>query len=110
MEERPLNIELTLLKIEDYDELKKAMIEAYPSMPDAFWKKHHIEKLVEIFPEGQVVVKVNGELAGCALSIIVDYDQFDDNHTYKEITANYTFATHNPKGNVLYGIDVFCQA
>lgn len=109
MEERPLNIELTLLKIEDYDELKKAMIEAYPSMPDAFWKKHHIEKLVEIFPEGQVVVKVNGELAGCALSIIVDYDQFDDNHTYKEITANYTFATHNPKGNVLYGIDVFVR-
>ena len=100
------NIELKFLTLEDYSELKEAMIASY-SMPNAYWKEHHIEKLINLFPEGQVVIKVNDQIAGCALSIIVDYDQFDDNHTYAEITGNYTFSSFTKKGDVLYGIDVF---
>jgi predicted amidohydrolase len=46
-------------------------------------------------------------LAAVALSIIVDYDDFGDDHTYKDITGNYTFSTHTNSGNVLYGIEVF---
>jgi hypothetical protein len=53
------------------------------------------------------VIKANNEVVGCALSIIVDYKKFGDNHTYKQITGNYTFNTHDPKGDVLYGIEVF---
>ena len=30
-------------------------------------------------------------------------------HTYKEITANYTFNSHDPNGDVLYGIEVFIK-
>ena len=43
------------------------------------------------------------------MSIIVDYYKFDEHHTYKEITGNYSFNTHNPDGDVLYGIDVFIK-
>lgn len=101
------NIELKYLDIKDYQELKEAMIIAYKSMEDAYWREHQIERLINKFKEGQVVIKINDKLAGCALSIIVDYDEFSDNHTYKEITSNYTFDSHNDKGDVLYGIDVF---
>jgi predicted amidohydrolase/GNAT superfamily N-acetyltransferase len=101
------NIELTYLTLEDYQELKEAMVSSYQSMPNAYWKEHQIKALLLKFPEGQVVIKVNGLLAGCALSIIVDYDNFPSNHTYKQITGNYTFNTHVAKGDVLYGIDVF---
>ena len=103
------NIELNYLKFSDYKELKAAMIEAYSSMPDAYWKEHHIKSLINRFPEGQVVLKVNGEMAGCALSIVVNYSEFEGNHTYKQITGNYTFKTHTPEGDILYGIDVFYQ-
>ena len=48
-------------------------------------------------------------LAGSALSIIVDYDHFDSNHTYKEITGNYTFSAHSPDGDVLYRFDIFIK-
>ena len=89
------NIELQFLTIDDYQELKEAMIEAYSNMPDSYWKEAHIESLIDKFPEGQVVIKVNGQLAGCALSIIVDYDKFDEHHTYNEITGNLYFDTHN---------------
>jgi predicted amidohydrolase len=52
---------------------------------------------------------VNGEIAGVALSIIVDYDSFDDEHTYEDITGKYSFNTHDDDGDVLYGIDVFIK-
>ena len=103
------NIELSFLRFEEYQELKNAMIESYITMPNTYWKEHHIKSLIERFPEGQVVIKVNGDIAGCALSIVVDYDKFDDSHTYKEITGNYTFSTHDENGNILYGIDVFVR-
>ncbi len=79
-------------------------------MPDSYWKEDHIQSLIDKFPDGQVVLKINGELAGCALSIIVDYASFDNHHTYKEITGNYTFDTHDNAGDVLYGIDVFIKS
>ena len=103
------NVELKYLDIEDYQELKSAMITAYQSMSDSYWKEPQIKSLLSKFKEGQVVIKINGKLAGCALSIIVDYDEFSDKHTYKEITQNYTFDTHDDDGDVLYGIDVFIK-
>ena len=103
------NIELKYLSIEDYQELKEVMISAYSSMPEAYWQEKHIRALISKFPEGQVVIKINGHLAGSALSIIVDYDRFTDNHTYKEITADYTFNSHDRNGDILYGIDVFIK-
>jgi len=103
------NIELTYLSIDDYQELKSTMIDAYTSMPNSYWKEKHIAELIKRFPEGQVVIKVNNQIAGCALSIILDYNKFDEHHTYKEITGDYSFTTHTAKGDVLYGIDVFIK-
>lgn len=109
MEQNIQNIELTFLTNGDYQELKQAMIRAYQSMPNSYWKETQIEKLLGVFPEGQVVIKVNQMIAGCALSIIVDQDLVEGNHTYAEITGNFTFSTHNDDGDLLYGIDVFIK-
>src|SRR5690606_34502571 len=103
------NIELKYLSISDYQELKDAMIEAYSNLTNAYWQEHHIQALIDKFPEGQVVIKVNNHLAGCALSIVVDYDKFEYNHTYNQITGNYSFNTHSSNGDRLYGIDVFIK-
>ena len=103
------NIELSFLTLEDYQELKAAMIQAYVTMPDMYWREEQIKILIDRFPEGQVVVKVNNQIAGCALSIILDYNEFDEHHTYEDITGNYTFSTHTNDGDVLYGIDVFIK-
>ncbi len=103
------NVDLAFLTMEDYQELKDLMIVAYSSMPEAYWREQHIKSLLDKFPEGQVVVKVNGILAGCALSIIVDYDKYEGYHTYRDVTANYTFNSHDPHGDMLYGIDVFIK-
>lgn len=102
------NIKLDFLSLDDYQELKEAMIEVY-NIEDPYWKTHQISSLIKKFPEGQVVIRVNDQLAGCALSIIVDYKKFGHKHTYKKITGNDTFNTHDDEGDVLYGIDLFVK-
>lgn len=103
------SVEIRYLKISDYQELKTSMQEAYSNWPGAYWKESHLEKLLSVFPEGQIAVVVNEIVVGCALSLILKYDHFGDEHTYKEVTGNYTFNTHAPKGDVLYGIEVFIK-
>ncbi|RYZ44685.1 MAG: GNAT family N-acetyltransferase, partial [Sphingobacteriales bacterium] len=94
------------LKIEDYDGLRSAMIEAYDGI-GGIWREANIDKLLDIFPAGQFCVVVDGKVVACALSITVQYEIFGDEHTYEEITGNYTFDTHFDDGDVLYGIEIF---
>lgn len=109
MDNSNFNIELAYLTKEDYSELKEVMIESYQHMSSSYWKEHQIDKLLKIFPEGQVVIKVNGHVAGCALSIMVKQSSVEEPHTYKDITANYTFDNHAKYGDFLYGIDIFIK-
>ncbi|MGV8879667.1 MAG: nitrilase-related carbon-nitrogen hydrolase [Sphingobacteriaceae bacterium] len=100
-------VELRTLELEDYQELKKSMKSAYVEMGDDHWSATSIRKLIKLFPEGQVCVTVNGKVVGCALSIIVNYDKYGDTHTYRQITGEYTFKTHDSDGDILYGIEIF---
>ncbi len=102
-------ISIELLKVADFDELKDVMISSYQTIPNSYWKKDKIIQLINIFPEGQVVIKIDKKIAACALSIIVDYKKLTDNHTYKKVTNDYTFSTHTYEGDTLYGIDVFVK-
>lgn len=102
-------IELEYLKIEDYTEIKEAMVVAYHTMPEDYWTRLQIKTLLDKFPQGQVVIKVNGQIAGCALTIIVNYADFEGPHTFNEVTADSTFKTHSEEGDMLYGIDIFIK-
>ncbi len=101
------NITLTYLTVKEYHQLKEAMIIAYPNMEDPHWEENEIKNLIKKFPEGQVGVQVNDKIVGCALSIIVDYEKYNHQHTYQQVTGNYKFTTHNSNGDMLYGIDIF---
>jgi len=103
------NIEIVFLNSVDYEEIKNAMIESYSNMQNAYWNEFQIKTLNEKFPQGQIGIMINNELAGCALSIIIESLQFEGKHTYREVTGGYTFSTHNPKGDTLYGIDIFIR-
>jgi predicted amidohydrolase len=101
-----MEVQVRPLRLEDYEDLYNAMGAAYDVM-GTVWQNKEIRKLLHIFPEGQLCVEVDGKVAACALSIMVMYKLFGDDHTYQEITGNYSFNTHNPDGDVLYGIEVF---
>lgn len=94
------------LQMDDYAQLAQSFTRVYADK-DVFWTREQIKTLITIFPEGQIVTVVDDKIVGCALSIIVDYDMVKGDHTYAKVTGNETFNTHNPKGNILYGIEVF---
>lgn len=100
-------IEVRSLTIEDYQTLKDSMMQAYASLGGQYWKEEALKKLIQKFPSGQIVITMDGKVIGCALSILINYDKFGDNHTYRDITGNFSFETHDPKGDTLYGIEVF---
>ncbi len=83
------------------------MVEAYHGTAGGIWPKSSIKHLLSIFPEGQLCVEVDDHVVACALSIIVDSEKTDRTHSYEEITGKYTFNTHDPEGDVLYGIELF---
>ena len=93
-------VEVRNLQMEDYAQLAQSFTRVYADK-DVFWTRGQIQKLITIFPEGQIVTVVDGKIVGCALSIIVDYDMVKGDHTYAKVTGNETFNTHNPKGNIL---------
>ena len=108
MDEIKINkVQIRNLQIEDFDQLALSFTRVYSDGSDVFWTHKQIEKLIRIFPEGQIVTVVDEKIVGCALSIIVNYDDVKNDHTYAQVTGKETFNTHNPKGNILYGIEVF---
>jgi hypothetical protein len=73
-------------------------------MADSFWKEDQIELLLKNFPEGQLVIVVDGIVVGSALSLLVtDFAFKTKQRNYK---ATYIFNSQSD-GEVLYGIDVF---
>ncbi len=105
----PSKVEVRPLTMGHFGELQDATAAAYPEWTGGLWKRETIQRLLDLFPEGQLGVFVGGRLAGCALSIIVDIGKLGMEHTYLKATGGYSFSTHNPKGNTLYGIEVFVR-
>lgn len=101
------NVQIRNLEIDDFRDLVESSKKSYPDIHGPEWKEDEIVKLLEIFPEGQICVEVNGKAVAFALALIVDYKKFGDSHSYYEITGNYSFNTHDPDGDVMYGIDIF---
>lgn len=83
------------------------MEEAYAGSGQAPWTREEIEALIERFPDGQLGIETEGKVVATALSLVVDYKKFGDRHTFGQITGHGSFSTHDPKGDVLYGIEVF---
>ncbi len=100
-------IEIKQLELGHYDQLIDSMKAAYKNWTGSWWSRNAIEKLIHLFPQGQLIVIADGKVVGCALTLIVNYENFGDFHTYKDITGNFTFSTHDDEGDVLYGIEVF---
>ena len=99
-------LELRHLTLADYGDVKELMDVVYAQVGGA-WPIKNYEAQLRVFPDGQICIEDKGKVIAVALSLIVDYEQFGDKHTYDEITGDAYLSTHDPKGDVLYGVDVF---
>lgn len=93
------------VELSDYDEIQDIMEQVYSGIGS--WTRKEFKSLLKVFPEGQIAIEDNGVLVACAFSLMLDYDEYGDKHSYQEITGNGLFNTHDAEGDTLYGIDVF---
>lgn len=104
-----VKLKLRNLRRSDFEYIKAIMNEVYADLGGA-WPKTQYLTMLKTFPEGQICIEDNGIPVAAAFSVIVDYNKFGDEHTYDEITGNAYLTTHDPNGDVLYGVDVFVSS
>lgn len=93
------------LRLEDYAALHDISSRAYKGVSSP-WTEEQLSRLIKKFPEGQICIEDNGKPVAVALSLIIDFSLFGDQHSYDQIVGNGTFKSHDPDGDYLYGIDV----
>lgn len=101
-----MDIKVRLLTKQDYKDLKKSMTEAYHGIGDV-WTRENIVDLIDVFPEGQICVEVNGHVVACALSLIINSKKTNIYNSYYQIIDDGKFSNHDYDGETLYGIEVF---
>ena len=102
---RTLPCEVRLMTREDIPAVIALQARIFPGMPP--WAAAQLEHHLAVFPEGQLVaVGPGGALVGSASSLVILWDDFDDLASWKELTGNGYFTTHNPEGKTLYGADI----
>lgn len=105
-EETEHKLNLRHLTLDDFADIKKLMDAVYPGLGGA-WPEKKFQSQLKVFQDGQICIEDHGVVVAAAFSVIVDYDKFGDQHTYDQITGDAYLTTHDPLGDVLYGVDVF---
>lgn len=98
--------EVILRKIntDDLDKIVELSRLCFPNMDP--WKKDQLESHLEIFPDGQICIEYDGTIIGASSSLIIDYDEYEDSHTFDEISDDGYIRNHDPEGLYLYGIAI----
>ncbi len=92
------------LTIDDYDALVKMQERCFPGMTT--WGRDQIESQLKIFPEGQICIEIDGQLAASSSSLILEYDPALEWHNWKAVADSGYIRNHKPKGDTLYGIEI----
>ena len=98
-------LKLRKLELSDYDDIKEIMDLVYPSM--GAWTYDQFKAQINRFQDGQICIEDNGKVVAGAISVIINYKQYGDKHSYDQITGYGYLTTHDPNGDTLYGVDIF---
>ncbi|MGM9949421.1 MAG: GNAT family N-acetyltransferase [Lysinibacillus sp.] len=92
------------MRHEDIDAILEIQRVSFPGMTP--WEREHLYSHLSIFPEGQIVAEFEGQVIGSCSSLRINFDEYDDRHTWSDITDNGFITNHDPNGYNLYGIEV----
>ena len=106
MHENVHKLQLRYLEPGDYLTVRGMMTTIFSEMGGA-WTKAQYQSMLSRFPEGQICVEDQGKVVAAAFSLVVKFDKFGASHTYEDIVGDGHLRNHDPKGDYLYGIDIF---
>jgi len=90
----------------DFDDIVALTELVYPSSPP--WTAKQLQSHHEIFPEGQLVAveRETDKIVGMAASLVILWDDYEVNATWREMTDHGMFTNHDPGGRTLYGAEI----
>ena len=95
------------MQAEDLPQVMAIQAKVYPNIGG--WRTEQLESQLRVFPQGQLVACLGDRVVGIASSLIVKWDNFGAAHSYRDVTANGYFTTHDPTARTLYGAEVFAD-
>ena len=92
------------LSLDDFDALVEMQRKCFRGMET--WNREQIASQIAIFPEGQLCVEIDGQLAASSCSLIVEHDPALEWHNWRAVSDDGYIRNHKPKGDTLYGIEI----
>jgi GNAT superfamily N-acetyltransferase len=102
-----MNIEVRNTRAEDIPAIIDLCRRVYPESPP--WGETQLRSHLDIFPDGQWVAidRNDGLVRGMAASLIVWWNDYDDDDDWRDFTDHGMFTNHDPEnGRTLYGAEV----
>lgn len=100
-----MNVTVRQMKPEDFDAVVRITRAIYPDSPP--WSHAQLASHREMFPDGQLVAELDGEVVGMAASLIVLWDDYTLTTNWRDFTDHGMFTNHDPwRGRTLYGAEV----
>ncbi len=109
-QKRQVKIEIREATRADIPDLMKLNRQAYPDLAEdnIVWNREQLLSHLRIFPQGQIVALIRGQIVGAVASLIVDLGPDPLRlHTFEGITDGGYFTNHDPGADTLYGADVY---
>ena len=104
LEDYAWKIRVRQLTMDDFEALVTMQQRCFPGMQT--WKREHLESQLAIFPEGQLCIEIDNQLAASSSSLILKYTPSLEWHNWRAVADNGYIRNHTPKGDTLYGIEI----
>lgn len=92
-------------RLEDFAALRALQRQFAPHLPPLTLRQ--LETRRHVFAPGQLVAVADGQLVGAASSLIVRWADGGAVPTWKGLTGEGSFISHDPHSNTLYGAELF---
>lgn len=81
---------------------------AFPAPFDEslLWQRWHLERHLEIFPEGQFVALFGQQVVGSCSNTLISEEHYQAHLCWEETVGGYELSTFTPHGTTLYGLDI----
>jgi predicted amidohydrolase/ribosomal protein S18 acetylase RimI-like enzyme len=92
------------LKSSDFERVVEMQLACFPAMKP--WSREQFESQLELFPEGQLCVSLDGIPVASSASLILDFDTHSEWHDWRKISDSGFIRNHDTNGDTLYGIEI----
>ena len=100
-----MTVHVRQTRVEDFDDISRISRAIYTQAPA--WSERQLASHLRMFPEGQFVAERDGEVVGMAASLIVWWDDYSMETSWRDFTDHGMFTNHDPiHGRTLYGAEI----